>query len=36
MAETTINPFKNTRNKIVSRFTEDEEETLDMPEFYAI
>ena len=35
IAETTVNPFKNTRNKIVSRFTEDEE-TLDMPEFYAI
>lgn len=36
IAETTVNPFKNTRNKIVSRFTEDEEETLNVPEFYAI
>lgn len=36
MAETTINPFKNTRNKIIARFKEDEEETINMPEFYAI
>ena len=36
IAETTINPFKNTWNKIVSRFKEDEEETLNIPEFYAI
>ena len=36
IAETTINPFKNTRNKIVARFKEDEEETLNMPEFFAI
>jgi len=36
IAETTTNPFKNTRNKIVARFKEDEEETLDIPEFYAI
>ncbi len=36
IAETTTNPFKNTRNKIVSRFKEDEEETLNMPDFYAI
>ncbi len=36
VAETTINPFKNTRNKIVARFKEDEEETLEIPEFYAI
>ncbi len=36
IAETTTNPFKNTRNKIVSRFKEDEEETLDIPDFYAI
>lgn len=36
IAETTTNPFKNTRNKIVSRFKEDEEETLNMPEFFAI
>ncbi len=36
MAETTINPFKNTWNKIVARFKEDEEETVNMPEFYAI
>ena len=36
IAETTANPFKNTRNKIVSRFKEDEEETLNMPEFFAI
>ena len=34
IAETTINPFKNTRNKIVSRFSE--EEIFNMPEFYAI
>ena len=36
VVETTINPFKNTRNKIVARFTEDEEEIIDSPEFYAI
>jgi len=36
IAETTTNPFKNTRNKIVSRFKDDEEETLNMPDFYAI
>lgn len=36
IAETTANPLKNTRNKIVSRFKEDEEETLNMPEFFAI
>ena len=36
IAETTMNPFKNTRNKIVARFKEDEEETLNIPEFYAI
>jgi hypothetical protein len=36
IAETTINPFKNTRNKIVARFKEDEEEMLNIPEFYAI
>lgn len=36
VVETTINPFKNTRNKIVARFTEDEAETLTTPEFYAI
>ena len=36
IAETTTNPLKNTRNKIVSRFKEDEEETLDIPDFYAI
>ena len=36
IAETTTNPLKNTRNKIVSRFKEDEEETLNMPDFYAI
>ena len=36
IAETTMNPFKNTRNKIVARFNEDEVETLNMPEFYAI
>jgi len=35
IAETTINPFKNTRNKIVARFNEDEE-NLNVPEFYAI
>ena len=37
IAETTINPFKNTRNKIVDRFNEDEKEEIqNMPEFYAI
>ena len=36
IAETTTNPFKNTRNKIVSRFKEDEDETLNIPDFYAI
>ncbi len=36
IAETTTNPLKKTRNKIVSRFKEDEEETLDIPDFYAI
>ena len=36
VVETTINPFKNTRNKIVARFTEDEAENLTTPEFYAI
>jgi hypothetical protein len=36
IAETTINPFKNTRNKIVARFNEDEEEIQNMPKFYAI
>ena len=36
VVETTVNPFKNTRNKIVARFKEDEEETLNIPEFYAI
>ena len=34
IAETTMNPFKNTRNKIVSRFSD--EENLNVPEFYAI
>ena len=36
IAETTINPFKNTRNKIVWRFKDDEPETLNMPELYVI
>ena len=38
VVETTVNPFKKTRNKIVSRFSEDTqtETTLNMPEFYAI
>jgi len=36
IAETTTNPLKNTRNKIVSRFKEDKEETLNIPDFYAI
>ena len=37
VAETTINPFKNTRNKIVARFTEDEEEEkITIPEFYVV
>ena len=35
IVESTTNPFKNTRNKFVSRFKEDEE-SLDIPEFYAI
>jgi len=35
IAETTTNPFKNTRNKIVSRFKGDEE-TFEVPDFYAI
>lgn len=34
IVETTINPFKNTRNNIVSRFTV-KEETMNIPEFYA-
>ena len=36
IAETTINPFKNTRNKVVARFNEDEEEILNLPEFYEV
>ena len=36
IAETTTNPIKNTWNKIVLRFKEDESETLNIPEFYAI
>jgi hypothetical protein len=36
IAETTINPFKNTRNKITWRFKEDEKENLNIPQFYAI
>ena len=36
IAETTVNPFKKTRNKITWRFKEDKKETLNMPEFYAI
>ena len=36
IAETTINPFKNTWNRITSRFTEDEEDIKNIPEFYAI
>ena len=35
IVESTTNPFKNMRNKFVSRFKEDDE-TLDIPEFYAI
>ena len=35
IAETTINPFKNTRNKIVSRFSE-EEKNLNIPQFYTL
>ena len=35
IAETTINPFKNTRNKITWRFKDDKKETLNIPEFYA-
>lgn len=34
IVETTVNPFKTTRNNIVSRFTQDEE-SLNIPEFYA-
>ena len=34
IVETTVNPFKTTRNNIVSRFTPDEE-SLNIPEFYA-
>lgn len=34
IVETTVNPFKTTRNNIVSRFTEGEE-SLNIPEFYA-
>ena len=36
IAETTVNPFKNTRNKIVWRFKEEDEEILNIPDFYAI
>ena len=36
IAETTTNPLKKTRNNIVSLFKEDEEETLNMPEFYEL
>ena len=36
IAETTTNPLKKTRNNIVSLFKEDEEEALNMPDFYAI
>jgi len=36
IAETTVNPFKKTRNKIIWRFKGDKKETLNMPEFYAI
>ena len=35
VVETTVNPFKNTRNKIVWRFSDDKQ-TLNTPEFYAI
>lgn len=37
VVETTVNPFKNTRNKILSYFGEDTKETTtNIPEFYAI
>ncbi len=36
VVETTVNPFKSTRNKIISRFNKDGKESLDIPEFYAI
>ena len=37
VVETTVNPFKNTRNKIVWRLKADEEDiTTNIPEFYAI
>jgi hypothetical protein len=36
IVESTTNPLKNTRNKIVSWFKEDDEEILNVPEFYAI
>lgn len=35
VVETTVNPFKKTRNKIVWLFSKDEK-ILDIPEFYAI
>ena len=35
VVETTVNPFKKTWNKIISRFT-IEKESLDMPELYAV
>ena len=35
VVETTVNPFKKTWNKIVSRFAV-EEETVEMPEFFAV
>ena len=34
VVKTTVNPFKTTRNKIVWRFSADEEEVLNIPDLY--
>jgi hypothetical protein len=36
MVETTVNPLKKTWNKISGRFKEEEEETLNIPEFHVV
>lgn len=36
MVETTVNPLKKTWNKISGRFKEEEEETLNIPEFHVL